>query len=279
LGVRICKSTRIFPSMYCLSKDALSNPNLENAIGGKHPVFEESYDNDLSVKVQTFLEKKDKIFVTVSLGSMKEGNDPLIAELYRRMVYKNDQLRKIGNKTIGLILVRGWSDLLDPKFQALKEDTENVFVTAGEPYSKLFKEVDIVLHHGGAGTQTDAVRAGAFSLVQAIVEDIDQPNNGKFIESQKLGFYLGTFRKLQEDPEVYFDHAEECFNTLLTAIHERNDRNASEMSKDLNQSITDVSKIVQNENGCNQAADFLVEKYKDLTSNLLSKTLNNPLKI
>lgn len=100
--------------------------------------------------LQAFLAQGDPP-VYVGFGSMSA---PESAEATTRLVL--DALRRNGRRGV---LATGWGAL------AGLESTENVFVLGSAPHAWLFPKMAAVVHHGGAGTTAEGLRAGVPNVV------------------------------------------------------------------------------------------------------------------
>lgn len=98
--------------------------------------------------------------VVFALGSMNG------AESERNIRIMEDTLKKIGN--ISAIILRGYGENFDTHIK------NNIYYSSEAiPYSFLFKHIQVVVHHGGAGTSQDACRMGRVSVV--VPHFADQP--------------------------------------------------------------------------------------------------------
>lgn len=96
--------------------------------------------------------------VSVGFGSMNAGD----AAERARMVVAAAQ-----RSGVRVVLARGWGGLADPS------DTRGaeVFAIDGAPYRLLFPRVAAVVHHGGAGTTAQGLRAGKPTQVVPFIGD------------------------------------------------------------------------------------------------------------
>lgn len=81
------------------------------------------------------------------------------------------------------VLVSGWGGIDEPGLRSA--DPEQVFVTPSAPFGWLFKQAAAVVHHGGAGTTAEGLRAGVPTLVCPFFGD--QPFWGARIHSLGVG--------------------------------------------------------------------------------------------
>lgn len=68
---------------------------------------------------------------------------------------------------------------------------ERVFVCEKAPHEWLFKEAEVVVHHGGAGTTARALWAAVPSVVFPVLEFYDQPGWAALLSERKLGVRCG----------------------------------------------------------------------------------------
>jgi len=108
--------------------------------------------------------------VYIGFGSMAGRNPDALARLTL------DALRMSGQR--GLLLT-GWGGL------RTASTGDNVFVLDSAPHSWLFPRMAAVVHHGGAGTTAEGVRAGVPTVVVPFV--LDQPFWGARIHALGLG--------------------------------------------------------------------------------------------
>lgn len=116
--------------------------------------------------------------IVVSLGST--------AVLVGESVYRHSlaAARALGERAVLLVGV----DALD---RWRSETGPDVFVSSYEPHSALFPRAAVVIHHGGAGTTGQALRAGVPQLIAPFMAD--QPDNAARVVR------LGAARTLPHD--------------------------------------------------------------------------------
>lgn len=108
--------------------------------------------------------------VCIGFGSMS-GSDP-------------DRLAGIILEALELsgqraVLLTGWGGL------ALPDGSESAFVLESAPHSWLFPHCTAVVHHGGAGTTAEGLRAGVPTVIVPFV--LDQPFWGARVRAMGLG--------------------------------------------------------------------------------------------
>lgn len=152
-----------------------------------------------SDELKAFLEAGDPP-VYIGFGSMA-GRDP--ERLAKLML---DALAKSGQR--GLLLT-GWGGL------RAEWVPENVFVLDAAPHHWLFPRMSAVVHHGGAGTTAEGLRAGIPAIIVPFI--LDQPFWGARVKALGLG----------PDPvplkELTADRLSEAIRTAVTdnAMRER----------------------------------------------------------
>jgi len=77
------------------------------------------------------------------------------------------------------VLLTGWGGLKPEQL------TSNVFVLNSAPHSWLFPRMAALVHHGGAGTTAEGLRAGVPSIIVPFI--LDQPFWGARVQSMGLG--------------------------------------------------------------------------------------------
>jgi UDP:flavonoid glycosyltransferase YjiC (YdhE family) len=108
-----------------------------------------------SPELEAFLEAGDPP-VYIGFGSMAGRNPEQLAKLIIEALAKSGQR--------GLLLT-GWGGL------RTEWVPDNVFVMAAAPHSWLFPRMAAVVHHGGAGTTAEALRAGVPTVIVPFVLD------------------------------------------------------------------------------------------------------------
>jgi sterol 3beta-glucosyltransferase len=102
--------------------------------------------------LQQFVESHQNL-IYIGFGSM-HGNDPgAMAEMISKAVSQS------GETDVAAIVATGWGGMRDIDWP------DNVFALKEVPHDWLFPKVDIVIHHGGAGTCAAALRAGRPSII------------------------------------------------------------------------------------------------------------------
>lgn len=134
-----------------------------------------------SRELNAFLEAGDPP-VYIGFGSMAGRNPEQLARLVSQALVKSGQR--------GLLLT-GWGGLRTELVP------ENVFVVDAVPHSWLFPRMAAVVHHGGAGTTAEALRAGVPAVIVPFV--FDQPFWGARIKELGLGPDPIPLKKLTAD--------------------------------------------------------------------------------
>ncbi len=108
--------------------------------------------------------------VYIGFGSMAGRNPQKLAELVVEALAISGQRG---------LLVTGWGGMR-PELRS-----ENVFVVDSAPHSWLFPRMAAVVHHGGAGTTAEGLRAGVPAVIVPFV--LDQPFWGARVKAMGLG--------------------------------------------------------------------------------------------
>ena len=106
-------------------------------------------------ELEAFLEAGDPP-VYIGFGSMAGRNPGELANVAVEALNRSDQRG---------LLVTGWGGLRPESVP------ENVFVAGSAPHSWLFPRMAAVVHHGGAGTTAEGLRAGVPSIIVPFVLD------------------------------------------------------------------------------------------------------------
>jgi sterol 3beta-glucosyltransferase len=122
-----------------------------------------------SVELETFL-KEGEAPVYIGFGSMA-GRDP---ERFARIVI--DALMKTGQRGV---IATGWGGM------SMMQVPKNVFVLDSAPHGWLFSRMAAVVHHGGAGTTAEGLRAGMPSVIVPFT--VDQPFWGNRVNALGAG--------------------------------------------------------------------------------------------
>jgi len=134
-----------------------------------------------SVELESFLEEGEPP-VYVGFGSMA-GRDP---ECFAGIVL--EALAKSGQRGV---LATGWGGM------RVMNVPKNVFVLDSAPHGWLFPRMAAVVHHGGAGTTAEGLRAGVPSVIVPFT--VDQPFWGNRVKSLGVGPELIRATRLNSD--------------------------------------------------------------------------------
>jgi UDP:flavonoid glycosyltransferase YjiC (YdhE family) len=144
--------------------------------------FEElQFDWRPSPELEAFL-NQGRPPVYVGFGSMGGDRPERIAEIVLQALEQSGQR--------GLLLT-GWGGM------DLMTVPENVFVLKAAPHRWLFPRMAAVVHHGGAGTTAEGLRAGVPTVIVPFI--VDQPFWGKRIQGLGAGPAPIPAKKLNAD--------------------------------------------------------------------------------
>ena len=199
-------------------------------------VLDESTTFAPTASLADFLEKKP---VYIGFGSMKSNLD------FRRRLSALAISALYEANTPG-VLLGGWAGLsreaLDtsaPQGRELYEwAAQHVYEIDSAPHDWLFPRCSVIVHHGGAGTFSAALRSGRPSVVCAMQGD--QPFHGSLTEARGLGRYLGIVGSAVVTPK-----------TIASAIVEVREDEA------LLEKAAEIGELVRAENGVARATEFI----------------------
>ena len=136
--------------------------------------------------------------VYIGFGSMGGRSPEKLADLAQAALAQSGQRG---------VLLTGWGGM-----RPGSHDSERVFVLDSAPHSWLFPRMAAVVHHGGAGTTAEGLRAGVPSVIVPFV--FDQPFWGARVKAMGLGpepipqkrlsaeLLAGAIRSAVEDAEM-----------------------------------------------------------------------------
>ncbi len=135
------------------------------------------------------------------LANFVAAGEPPIVIGFSSMVGRNVAERTqailagINQAKVRAVLVSGWGGIDEPGSRGT--DPEQVFVTPSAPFGWLFSKAAALVHHGGAGTTAEGLRAGVPTLVCPFFGD--QPFWGARIHSLEVGPYPIPQKRLTAD--------------------------------------------------------------------------------
>lgn len=219
--IRGLKST---PMLSAYSQNIISHPGdwPENIKITGYLFLEPNDDWHPPIELIQFL-KSGKKPIYVGFGSMGGQEPEKLANIILGALEKSNQRG---------VLVTGWGGI------KTMLTSENVFVIDKAPHRWLFPQMAAVVHHGGAGTTAEVLRAGVPSVIVPFI--LDQPFWGARIKALGVGSNPIPKNKLTID-------------NLSEAI----------MSVTTNQGILNRSRIIgemiRSENGVQNAVNFVQE--------------------
>jgi sterol 3beta-glucosyltransferase len=161
--------------------------------------------------------------VYVGFGSMFMGGGRQKAEVILQA------LRLSGKR---VILSKGWSGL------SVEKGSKEIFVIDFVPHDWLFPRVEIIIHHGGAGTTGAAIRAGKPQIIFPFIGD--QTFWGRRVADMGVGLSVNSKSKLK-------------VNYLATIIQSATNINIQQRAQLLGERI-------RSENGVNYAVAYILGK-------------------
>ena len=131
------------------------------------------------------------------------------------------------------VLLSGWGGLMPERI------SENVFIAQSIPHSWLFPRMAAVVHHGGAGTTAEGLRAGIPAVITPFI--LDQPFWGDRIKSLGIGPAPIPQKRLT---------AENLAAAITTAV----------TNPQIKQRAAKIGEAIRSENGVQDAVN-LIESY------------------
>ncbi len=135
------------------------------------------------------------------LANFVDAGEPPIVIGFSSMVGRNVAERTqailagIKQAKVRAVLVSGWGGIDEPGSRGT--DPEQVFVTPSAPFGWLFSKAAALVHHGGAGTTAEGLKAGVPTLVCPFFGD--QPFWGARIHSLRVGPHPIPQKRLTAD--------------------------------------------------------------------------------
>jgi len=170
-GVRFYHALRATPMLSAYSPSIIPHPTdwPESVHVTGYFFLDNQADWQPSSELNAFLEAGDPP-VYIGFGSMAGRNPEQLTQLILAALAQSGQRG---------VLLTGWGGLRT----ALLPD--NVFVVDAAPHHWLFPRMAAVVHHGGAGTTAEGLRAGVPTVIVPFV--LDQPFWGARIKALGLG--------------------------------------------------------------------------------------------
>jgi UDP:flavonoid glycosyltransferase YjiC (YdhE family) len=170
-GIRFHRAIRSTPLLSAYSPSIIPHPAdwPESVHVTGYFFLDTQADWQPSSELEAFLEAGDPP-VYIGFGSMAGRNPEELARLIMEALAKSGQR--------GLLLT-GWGGLRTELVP------DNVLVVDSAPHSWLFPRMAAVVHHGGAGTTAEGLRAGVPTVIVPFV--LDQPFWGARIKALGLG--------------------------------------------------------------------------------------------
>lgn len=128
------------------------------------------------------------------------------------------------------VLLTGWGGMRPPSLP------ETVFAIDSAPHSWLFPRMTAVVHHGGAGTTGEGLRAGVPSVIVPFI--VDQPWWGRRVRALGVGPDPIPRRRLTAD-------------NLARAVHE------AVTNPQMRQRAAELGSAIQAEDGLKNAVGFI----------------------
>lgn len=176
-----------------------------------------------SAELESFLEDGEPP-VYVGFGSMA-GQNP---EHYARVVL--EALAKSGQRGV---IATGWGGM------SVMSVPKNVFVLDSAPHGWLFPRMSAVVHHGGAGTTAEGLRASVPSVIVPFT--VDQPFWGNRVKSLGAG---------PEPIRATRLNADKLAEAIVRAVHDMKMRKRAE----------EIGKAIRSEDGIGNAVK-IVKQY------------------
>lgn len=149
----------------------------------------------------------------------------------------------VSKSGIRAIVAKGWSDRMSNKdgSKEVEKPPECVYVVDSIPHDWLFPQIDIALHHGGAGTTGASLRAGLVTLIKPWFGD-------QF-------FWSGRIQKLGAGLKVTSLNVDDLTYALKTAAKDRI----------MVEKAADVGARIRAEDGVGNAIEFIVSRISSST--------------
>ena len=173
------------PSSFARFYRALKSTPMLSAYSASIIPHPADWPDDIHVTGYFFLEPQTDWQPPPKLEAFLEAGEPPVYIGFGSMAGRNpERLAKIVLEALTMssqrgLLLTGWGGLRPELLP------DNVFVVDAAPHSWLFPRMTAVIHHGGAGTTAEGLRAGVPTIIVPFV--LDQPFWGARIKALGVG--------------------------------------------------------------------------------------------
>ena len=176
-------------------------------------------------ELKEFIINKNYPLIIIALGSSVINNSDEIYSIIEQITFKS---------AYKFLFIGGNSENL--------QSTDKIFYSNAISYRSVFKYANLIIHHGGIGTTSDAMTAGVPMII--LPQFIDQPDNAYRIKKLGIGEYIQKSK---------FNA-----NTLLKMVEKiTNDNTYYSKAKSISQKMS-----------LDDANALILEKINEISSNL-----------
>jgi UDP:flavonoid glycosyltransferase YjiC (YdhE family) len=145
----------------------------------------EDWPDSLHITGYFFLDRQDDWQPSPELQAFLEAGDPPVYIGFGSMAGRDPE--KLANIVYEALALSGQRGLLLTGWGGLHTESvpDNVFVLDSAPHAWLFPRMSAVVHHGGAGTTAEGLRAGVPTVIVPFA--FDQPFWGARVRASGLG--------------------------------------------------------------------------------------------